>query len=167
MKISLFKSRERMSTMARTPAAPRAQLQVEALENRLVPTAWIQGWQFPIYNGAHSLIGTLSVGPQNGNNFSGTFHDNGFGVNIPIKGQLGSFGGSWDTMSFQGGQWFGWGSESVSFNGGVSENVPHTLTGNLTESGSYLSFGGGLTGFHWVNFSNNYWEYSTGYYPIY
>jgi hypothetical protein len=166
MKISMFKSRGEKTTRARIPAAPRARLEVEALENRLVPTAWIAHWQYPIYNAAHSQIGTLSIGPQTGNTFSGTFHDNGFNVNIPITGQLGPYNGSWDTMSFQGGPtWFGLGYESVSFNGWVAEGVPHTLDGSVTESGTWLV--PGPTSVQWVSFVNNYWEYSAGYYPIY
>jgi hypothetical protein len=165
MNLNFFNGRRSRNKSAASTGSP-VRLGVETLEDRLVPTAWIQGWDFPLYDAQQHSIGTLSIVQQSGSSFSGVVHDNGFNANIPVSGQLQLLGGSWDRITFGGGpSWFGYGSESVSFNGYVNENMPHTLMGSLNESGSFWR--AGVLGGGWVNFADTYSEYSTGYYPIY
>jgi hypothetical protein len=166
MNFNLFKGLKG-NGKARTsaPAPRRTQLQVETLENRLVPTAYIQNLQFPLYDAMHNQMGTLGITQQTGNTFAGTLHDNGWNINIPISGQLVPYNNGWDGMTFNGGSGNGFVTENVSFNGLVYEGAPHVMEGYLNESGSYWTFS--LSGFKQVSFSNTYGEYSQPYGLLY
>ena len=107
-------------------------LQVEQLEQRLVPTVDLSNMEISFGFGKGTLFvqGEQIQGGQA--TFWGGFEDPN-GHWIPIKGQLQQMG-SWDQMTFKGSAWQ-WGvGESVNFNGWVNEaNLKPWLGGTWVE----------------------------------
>ena len=129
----------------RSRPTPTTRLQVEQLEQRLVPTVNLANMEIGFGFGKGTLFvqGEQIQGGQA--TFWGGFEDPS-GHWIPITGQLQQMG-SWDQMSFKGSAWQ-WGStESVNFNGWVNEaNLKPSLGGTWAEgtlSETYSSFWGG------------------------
>jgi hypothetical protein len=112
--------------------ARTTRLQVEQLEQRLVPTVNLANMEIGFGFGK----GTLFVQTEQINGgqatFQGGFEDPN-GNWIPIKGQLQQVG-NWDQMTFQGSH-YNWGiGESVNFNGWVNEaNLKPFLGGTQVE----------------------------------
>jgi len=131
--MNLFKN-----LMGRGKALPprKPRLQLEALEDRSVPTATIQNYVFPIYDAMHNQTGVLYNLHQTGNTFTGTIQDNSTPFNaqrIPITGSLHSLNNGWDSMVFSGAT----PAESVSFNGVVNEGTAPDMEGIYSESYHY------------------------------
>ena len=155
---------KRRQTRSNFGLAGKTQLGVERLEERAVPTANINNLAFPIYDGAMHQIGLLYITQENFNNhtFAGVLTDYAFGMNVGVTGQLTPLG-AWDRISFSGSASNGFQSESVSFNGYVSEpNVlPKTeLTGTLNQSYHELFFS--QLGLYWKDWSTSTYEVSFG-----
>jgi hypothetical protein len=103
-------------------------LEVEALEERAVPTISLKGYLFPMPNA------TLTVSNQIGSTFWGTFHDATSGFNVPVSGQLAPLGPpKLDAIHFGGAVSVGFEAEQVVFNGELYEGPPPLMMGQLAE----------------------------------
>jgi len=111
---------------SRRPAAT-TQPQVEALEERAVPTMNLTNYNFMLPGAV------LHVASQTGGTFSGTFWDRTSGISVPVTGQLSPIGLPVDAMSFAGTGQNGWEFEHVSFGGMLVESQSPLMTGQLTE----------------------------------
>jgi len=109
-------------------------LQVEQLEQRLVPTVDLSNMEIGFGFGKGTLFvqGEQTQGGQT--TFWGGFEDPN-GAWIPIKGQLQQMG-SWDQMTFKGSAQQGAFGESVNFNGWVNEAILKQLLGGTWVEGT-------------------------------
>ena len=105
--------------------AQKIRLQVEALEERAVPTANLVNCNIPIYKSEvlHVATENLSTGA-----FAGTF------AGMAVTGKLTSLNNGWDSMTFQGsGPLKNYGGESVAFSGKIVEACFY-VEGTLTQT---------------------------------
>jgi hypothetical protein len=126
---NLFRTRSGRAPARTSPRSARTtRLEVEALEERAVPTMNLKGYVFPM-PGA-----TLSVSNEIGNTFWGTFADATSGINVPVTGQLAPLGPpQLDAMHFGGMAQKGLETEQVVFNGQLHEGPSPLMMGQLTE----------------------------------
>jgi hypothetical protein len=112
---------------SRRPAAT-ARPQVEALEERAVPTMNLTNYNFALPGAV------LHVTSQTGGTFSGTFVDGMSGITVPVTGQLTPLGPPLlDAMSFGGMGQNASELEWVAFGGQLLESQPPLMTGQLNE----------------------------------
>jgi hypothetical protein len=153
MKLSLRDMLTRLTGRAAPRRSPRPRrttsLRVESLEDRTVPTAFINSYSFNM-----GSQGTLYVNAENmqTGQFSGSFNEAGVGW-INVTGSVTEKGGGLSSIYFSGstGGRASTSYQSVSFQGTVTDS-PNWMSGKLTETSSFMS------GLHRTTSSTTYSE---------
>ena len=134
----------------RNPAPRAVRLQVEPLEDRLVPTVNLPSYVFN-FPGVGTFHATNEQVSTNGiwvtATFSGVFADAKSGINVPVTGNLFGVGQplTTDFISFHGSASKGIEAESVKFGGILNEGqqldeiIPPSLQGVLTEDYTWFT----------------------------
>jgi hypothetical protein len=122
----------RAATQSPVRPTQTTRLQVESLEDRLVPVSALTNYQFALattYGGPANASLWITYENNATGAFSGLYWSNN-GYVVPISGQL-TAEGCMDSMTFAGAAWVGNQIEEVSFSGYVTDTAVSTGTGVL------------------------------------